>query len=102
MKIRGYRIELGEIENALREQPGVRNAVVSVRDVVGVIQRAAVIRAIARDLDTIAAEIGDEAALLALQADDFEYYLESGDTKFPVTAGSASPIYQTVVVLEAE
>lgn len=49
------------------------DAVVSVRDVVGVIQRAAVIRAIARDLDTIAAEIGDEAALLALQADDFEY-----------------------------
>ncbi len=49
------------------------DAVVSVRDVVGVIQRAAVIRSIARDLDTISAEIGDEASLLALQADDFEY-----------------------------
>jgi len=37
------------------------------------------------------------------QADDFEYYLESGDTRFPVTAGSPAPIYQTVVVAgEAE
>lgn len=43
---------------------------VSVRDAVGVIQRAAVIRSIGRDLDTIAAEIGDEASLLSLQADD--------------------------------
>ena len=49
------------------------DGVVSVRDVVGVIQRAAVIRRIAKDLDTIAAEIGDEATLLALQAEDFEY-----------------------------
>ena len=38
------------------------------------------------------------SATLPPQADDFEYYLESGDTKFPVTAGSSSPIYQTVVV----
>jgi len=38
------------------------------------------------------------SAVIPPQADDFEYYLESGDTKFPVTAGSASPIYQTVVV----
>jgi amino acid adenylation domain-containing protein/FkbM family methyltransferase len=29
VKIRGYRVELGEIEEALREQPGVRDAVVS-------------------------------------------------------------------------
>ena len=43
------------------------------------------------------------SAAIPPQADDFEYYLESGDTKFPVTAGSASPIYQTVVVAgEAE
>jgi hypothetical protein len=33
----------------------------------------------------------------------FEYYLESGETRFLVTAGSPSPIYQTVVVAgEAE
>ena len=38
------------------------------------------------------------SAMIPPQADDFEYYFESGDTKFPVTAGSASPIYQTVVV----
>lgn len=49
------------------------DGVVSVRDVVGVIQRAAVVRRIGRDLDTIAAEIGDEATLLALQAEDFEH-----------------------------
>ena len=30
MKVRGYRIELGEIEAVLREQPGVREAVVLV------------------------------------------------------------------------
>jgi diadenylate cyclase len=44
----------------------------SIRDAVGVIQRAAVIRSIGRDLDTIAAEIGDEASLLTLQAEDLE------------------------------
>ncbi len=44
----------------------------SVRDAVGVIQRAAVIRSIGRDLDTIAAEIGDEASLISLQAEDLE------------------------------
>ncbi len=43
------------------------------------------------------------SAVIPPQADDFEYYLESGETKFPVTAGSPSPIYQTVVVAgEAE
>lgn len=46
---------------------------VTVRDVVGVIQRAAVIRRISHGLDTIAAEVGDEATLLALQAEDFEH-----------------------------
>jgi hypothetical protein len=40
------------------------------------------------------------SAVIPPQADDFEYYLESGDTKFPVTAGSPSPIYQTVVVVQ--
>lgn len=44
----------------------------SIRDVVGVIQRAAVIRSIGRDLDTIAAEIGDGASLISLQAEDLE------------------------------
>ncbi|MGI9441281.1 MAG: hypothetical protein ACR2N1_02380 [Rubripirellula sp.] len=43
------------------------------------------------------------SAVIPPQSDDFEYYLESGDTKFPVTAGSALPNYQTVVVAgEAE
>jgi len=48
------------------------DGVVSVRDVVGVVQRAAVIREIGDDLDTIAAEIGESASLVALQAEDFE------------------------------
>jgi diadenylate cyclase len=43
---------------------------VSMRDVVSVIQRAAVIRRLARALDTIAAELGDSASLIALQASD--------------------------------
>ncbi len=43
---------------------------VTTRDVVGVIQRAAVIRALGRSLDTLAAELGDAAALIALQAAD--------------------------------
>ncbi len=42
---------------------------VSERDVVAVLQRAAVIRAIARGLDAIAAETGDEAPLITLQAE---------------------------------
>ena len=43
------------------------------------------------------------SATIPPQAGDFEYYLESGDTRFPVTARSASPIYQTVIVAgEAE
>lgn len=44
----------------------------SIRDAVAVIQRAAVIRGIGGDLDTIAAEIGDEASLINLQAEDLE------------------------------
>ena len=39
------------------------------------------------------------SAVIPPQSDDFEYYLESDDTQFPVTAGSPSPIYQTVVVM---
>ena len=42
------------------------------------------------------------SAVIPPQVDDFEYYLESGETRFPVTASSPSPIYQTVVVGEAE
>jgi len=42
-------------------------------DVVAVIQRAAVIRSIARSLDTIAAEVGDAASLISLQAEDLEH-----------------------------
>jgi diadenylate cyclase len=48
------------------------DGVVSVRDVVGVIQRAAVIRHVGTALDTISAEIGDTASLVALQAEDLE------------------------------
>ena len=43
---------------------------VSMREVVGVIQRAAVIRDLASALDTIAVELGDSASLITLQADD--------------------------------
>ena len=39
---------------------------------------------------------------LPTQQEDFEYYLESGSEVFPVTANSASPIYQTVVVMGSE
>ena len=38
-------------------------------------------------------------ATIPAQEQDFEYYLESGSQVFPVTATSASPIYQTVVVV---
>lgn len=48
------------------------DGVVSVWDVVSVVQRAAVIRSIGDDLDTISAEIGDSASLVALQAEDLE------------------------------
>lgn len=48
------------------------DGVVSVRDVVGVVQRAAVIRSIGDDLDTISAEIGETASLVSLQAEDLE------------------------------
>lgn len=46
--------------------------IVSVSDVVAVIQRAAVICSIGDDLDTIAAELGDSASVINLQADDLE------------------------------
>jgi hypothetical protein len=42
------------------------------------------------------------SATIPAQSKDFEYYLESGSVVFPVTATSASPIYQTVVVMAAE
>lgn len=48
------------------------DGLVSYWDVVAVIQRAAVIRAIGRDLDLIAAETGDEAPLITLQAEALE------------------------------
>lgn len=38
------------------------------------------------------------SATIPPQDDDFEYYLASGDIRFPVTAGLPRPIYQTVVV----
>jgi diadenylate cyclase len=43
---------------------------VSMREVVIVIQRAAVIRRLAKALDTISAELGDAASLISLQAAD--------------------------------
>lgn len=46
------------------------DGVVSNREVVSVIQRAAVIRRVAAELDPIAAELGDQAAVIALQASD--------------------------------
>lgn len=42
----------------------------SMREAVVVIQRAAVIRRLAKGLDTISAELGDEASLISLQAAD--------------------------------
>ena len=42
------------------------------------------------------------SATIPAQTQDFEYYLESGNIVFPVTANSTSPIYQTVVVRAAE
>lgn len=44
--------------------------VVSMREVVGVIQRAGVIRRLAQGLDTIAAELGDASSLISLQSAD--------------------------------
>lgn len=38
------------------------------------------------------------SAVIPPQADDFEYYLEAGEVRFPVTASAPSPIYQTLVV----
>jgi diadenylate cyclase len=46
------------------------DGVVSNREVVGVIQRAAVIRQLAAQLDTIAAELGVQATVISLQAAD--------------------------------
>jgi len=43
---------------------------VSMREVIGVIQRAAVIRDLASAVETIAVELGDSASLITLQADD--------------------------------
>lgn len=44
--------------------------VVSTREVVGVIQRASVIRRLAHGLDTLSAELGDAASLISLQSSD--------------------------------
>ena len=44
--------------------------IVSNREVVGVIQRAAVLRLLAMELEPITAELGDEAAVISLQAAD--------------------------------
>ena len=46
------------------------DGVVSNREIVSVIQRAAVIRRVAAELDPIAAELGDQAAVISLQAYD--------------------------------
>jgi len=40
------------------------------------------------------------SATIPAQQEDFEYYIESGSEVFPVTANSASPIYQTVVSVD--
>jgi diadenylate cyclase len=44
--------------------------VVSMREVVAVVQRASVIRRLADDIDIIAAELGDAASLISLQSTD--------------------------------
>ncbi len=44
--------------------------VVSMREVVGVIQRASMIRRLTQGLDTVAAELGDAASLISLQSSD--------------------------------
>lgn len=44
--------------------------VVSMREVVGVVQRAAIIRRLADGLDTVSAELGDAATLITLQSSD--------------------------------
>jgi len=46
------------------------NGVVSYREVVSVVQRAAVIRLIAMELEPITAELGDQASVISLQASD--------------------------------
>jgi diadenylate cyclase len=46
------------------------DGVVSNREVVSVIQRAAVIRRVAAELDPIAAELGEQATVISLQASD--------------------------------
>ncbi|MDX1999822.1 MAG: condensation domain-containing protein, partial [Thermoanaerobaculia bacterium] len=54
VKIRGFRIELGEIESALAAQPGVREAVVTVRTVGGGPALVAYLTATVDELDTAA------------------------------------------------
>ncbi len=46
------------------------DGVVSFREVVSVVQRAAVIRLLAMDLEPITAELGDQASVISLQAGD--------------------------------
>jgi diadenylate cyclase len=49
---------------------------VSFREVVSVIQRAAAIRLLSRELEPIAAELGDQASVISLQAEDFVHEVD--------------------------
>src|SRR5581483_8889450 len=49
VKVRGFRIELGEIEAALLRQPGVAQAVVTVREHAGVESKSLVAYVVAKD-----------------------------------------------------
>ncbi|MCK1814536.1 amino acid adenylation domain-containing protein [Streptomyces sp. XM4011] len=60
LKIRGYRVELGEIESVLRQQPGVREAiVVAVRGRDGEVELAAACTGAERDGGELAAAVAE-------------------------------------------
>ncbi|HEV7279867.1 MAG TPA: amino acid adenylation domain-containing protein [Pirellulaceae bacterium] len=63
VKLRGFRIELGEIETALREEPGVRDAVAMIRE------DSPGIRRLVAYLVTSEGDVADIAALSASLAD---------------------------------